>query len=67
MDLFCVQVKAAEEYRDGTDASSDIKARARYTNGKARTSHVACAQPPVHCSVCLVHPAVLLFVHQQEA
>ena len=31
----CVQVKAAEKYRDSTDASTDVKARARYTNGKA--------------------------------
>ena len=58
---FCVQVKAAEKYRDGTDASTDVKARARYTNGEACISDVllcsaACTSQCLHR---LTHPAVL--------
>ena len=61
MTSSCVQVKAAEKYRDSTDASSDVKARARYTNGKG------CLECPLVLScllikglLCTLHPAVLL-------
>ena len=65
MGLSCVQVKAAEKYRDDTNASTDVKARARYTNGEACISDVlpcsaACTS---HCLQCLIRPAAL---HQQK-
>ena len=62
MGLSCVQVKAAEKYRDSTNASNDVNARARYTNGKACTLDVrlCSAACSLHCLRCLIHPAVLL-------
>lgn len=49
-------------YKDSTDASNNVKARAWYTDGEACTSDVrlCSAACSLHCLHCLIQPAVLL-------